>query len=50
VAEQLVQIARIECERLRVASVTVDHGGNLSLTAKGTGGALSLGVAAVGAK
>ena len=45
VGEELVEIARIERERLRIASVSVDHGGNLSLPAKGPGGALSTDVA-----
>ncbi len=50
VTEHLVEVARVERERLGVAAVSVDDGGNLSMAAKCARGALSLGVASVGVK
>src|SRR5688572_26984696 len=50
VAEHFVEIACVERERLWIAPVTVNHGGNLPLTAESPRGALSRDVATVGAK
>jgi len=41
VPEHLVEITRVQRERLRIASVAVDHRGDLSLAAKRAGGTLS---------
>ena len=41
VPEHLVEIARVQRESQRIASVAVDHRGDLSLAAKRAGGALS---------